>query len=131
MSHSQTNKQHGWQVTVPPTSANLRPAFDCGGLALQVYLRVSFVPDETEKLTLKFKGKTPPGFPLDNSNLLLTSLRTATPLFGGQEPSGYRAIDSEIPMGVGRGSSAAAVIAGLLLGAKHSGQEIATEPVLH
>ncbi|SRR5258708_7549686 len=130
MSHSQTNKQHGWQVTVPATSANLGPAFDCGGLALQLYLRVSFVPDETGKLTLKFKGKTPPGFPLDNSNLILTSLRTATTLFGGQEPSGYLAIDSEIPIGVGLGSSAAAVIAGLLLGAKHSGQEIATEPVL-
>ncbi len=131
MNHSRPRTEHhGWQVTVPATSANLGPAFDCGGLALQLYLRVSFVPSETGKLTLEYKGKTPQGFPLDNSNLILTSLRTATTLSGGQEPSGHLEIDSEIPIGVGLGSSAAAVIAGLLLGAKLSGQEIATEPIL-
>src|SRR5258708_34449695 len=130
MSQRQKAEHHGWQVTVPATSANLGPAFDCGGLALQLYLRVSFAPSETGKLTLEYKGKTPQGFPLDNSNLILTSLRSATTLFGGREASGHLLVDTEIPIGVGLGRSAASVIAGLLLGAKLSGQEIATEPIL-
>jgi len=39
-------------------------------------------------------------------------------------------VQSEIPISVGLGSSAAAVVAGLLLGARHSGKDVAPEQIL-
>ena len=45
-------------------------------------------------------------------------------------PTGHVLVQSEIPISVGLGSSAAAVIAGLLLGVQHSGKEVAPEVLL-
>jgi homoserine kinase len=123
-------KDSGWQVTVPATSANLGCAFDCGGLALQLYLRAQFVPAAAGELTIAYKGNAPEGFPLDRSNLVLSSLCFATAFFSGRAPAGHVVVESEIPIGVGLGSSAAAVIAGLLLGAKYCGQDIVAEQIL-
>ena len=127
---NQKENPRGWQVTVPATSANLGCAFDCGGLALQLYLRAWFAPAAAGELTIAYKGNAPAGFPLDRSNLVLSSLCFATTLFSGRVPSGHVVVESEIPIGVGLGSSAAAVIAGLLLGAKYCGQDIIAEQIL-
>ncbi len=130
MSNLNQEDRHGWQVTVPATSANLGCAFDCGGLALQLYLRAWFVPAVAGELTIAYKGNAPKGFPLDRSNLILSSLCFATTFFSGRLPSGHVVVESGIPIGVGLGSSAAAVIAGLLLGAKYCGQDIVAEQIL-
>lgn len=120
----------GWRAVVPATSANLGCAFDCGGLALQLYLKVLFVPSDAPKLTIEYQGQTPNRLPLDSSNLLLKSLRFASERLGARAPGGRVLAESEIPIGVGLGSSAAAVVAGLLLGARYSGKELEAEQLL-
>ena len=114
-------------MVVPATSANLGCAFDCGGLALKIYLRALFIPSVTAALSLEYQGKTPERFPMKSSNLILHALRFAAERLGAPPPAGHVAVESEIPISVGLGSSAAAVIAGLLLGVQHSGKEVAPE----
>jgi homoserine kinase len=123
----------GWRAVVPATSANLGCAFDCGGLALKLYLRALFVPSQGSDLTLQYQGKTPERFPLDSSNLVLRALRFGAEHLGAQPPRGHLLVESAIPAGVGLGSSAASVIAGLLLATRlsgHAGQAASTEQLL-
>lgn len=120
----------GWRAVVPATSANLGCAFDCGGLALRLALNVLFIPGEAGGLTVEAKGVTPQGFPLDSSNLVLKALCLAAEKLDQPAPHGHVIVESEIPIGVGLGSSAAAVVAGLLLGSRYAGQEVAPEQLL-
>jgi len=124
------NAGHGWRVMVPATSANLGCAFDCGGLALKLYLRALYMPAEGGSLSLEYQGKTPERFPLDPSNLILQALRLAAKKLGAEPPTGHVLVQSEIPISVGLGSSAAAVIAGLLLGVRYSKKEAGPEQIL-
>ncbi len=124
------NAGYGWRVIVPATSANLGCAFDCGGLALRLYLRALFVPSQSTELSLEYQGKTPERFPMNSSNLVLHALRLAAERLDASPPKGHVLVQSDIPISVGLGSSAAAVIAGLLLGARYSGKEVAPELLL-
>ncbi|HEY1938208.1 MAG TPA: homoserine kinase [Candidatus Angelobacter sp.] len=124
------NSGYGWRVVVPATSANLGCAFDCAGLALKLYLSALFVPSAATDLSLEYQGKTPERFPMKSSNLILHALRYAAEKLGASPPKGHVLVQSDIPISVGLGSSAAAVIAGLLLGVRYSGKEAATEQVL-
>jgi homoserine kinase len=124
------NSGYGWRVVVPATSANLGCAFDCGGLALRLYLRALFIPSAAPELSLEYQGKTPDRFPMKSSNLLLHALRLAAERLDAPPPQGHVLVQSDIPISVGLGSSAAAVIAGLLLGTRHSGKEVAPELLL-
>jgi homoserine kinase len=125
-----SDNQYGWRAIVPATSANLGCAFDCGGLALKLYLRALFVPSEGAELTLEYQGKTSDRCPLDSSNLVLRALRHAAEKLGAPAPAGHVLVHSEIPISVGLGSSAASVIGGLLLGARYAGKDVPAEQVL-
>src|ERR1700760_3446675 len=92
-----SNAGHGWRIVVPATSANLGCAFDCGGLAIQLYLKALFVPAESGELTLEYEGKTPDRFPLESSNLVLHALRHAAEKLGALPPEGHVLVQSEIP----------------------------------
>src|ERR1041385_1934481 len=124
------NSGYGWRGVVPATSANLGCAFDCGGLALRIHLRALFVPSDGAELSLEYQGKTPERFPMQSSNLILHALRYAAEKLESPAPQGHVLVQSEIPISVGLGSSAAAVIAGLLLGVQHSGKDVAPEQLL-
>lgn len=121
---------YGWRAVVPAASANLGSAFDCGALALQLYLNASFTPGEGPGLSLEYRGQTPERFPRDDSNLILHALRFAAAELDAPPPRGHVAVASEIPISVGLGSSAAAVIAGLLLGARYAGADVEAEELL-
>jgi homoserine kinase len=124
------NAGYGWRVVVPATSANLGCAFDCGGLALKIYLKALFVPSDGTELSLEYRGKTPERFPMKSSNLVLHALRFAAEKLSAPAPAGHVLVESDIPISVGLGSSAAAVIAGLLLGSQYSGSEAKPEQIL-
>jgi homoserine kinase len=100
-------------VRVPATSANLGPAFDCAGLALTRYdvLEFAVLPSGLE---VSVSGVGAGELPTDESHLVVRAFRAACDQLGWS-PTGLRvAADNGIPQGRGMGSSAAAVVAGVL-----------------
>jgi homoserine kinase len=132
MSHeNQDDAGCSWQISVPATSANLGCAFDCGGLALKLYLKARYSSGRPGKgLSLEYQGRTLDRVPLDHSNLVLSSFSQACAYLSKPVPDCHIEVESGIPVGVGLGSSAAAVIAGLVLGSRCCGEEVTAEQIL-
>jgi homoserine kinase len=100
------------RVRVPATSANLGPAFDCGGLALGRYdvLDFAVAPDGLE---VEISGVGAGELPTDGSHLVVRAFRAACDELGWSPPGLRLVTENAIPQGRGMGSSAAAVVAGI------------------
>lgn len=101
------------RVRVPATSANLGPAFDCAGLALSVYDQLEF-SGTAGGLEVVVSGEGAGSLPADESHLVVRAFRAACAELGWSPP-GLRVVTRNgIPQGRGMGSSAAAVVAGVM-----------------
>ncbi len=101
------------EIQVPATSANLGPGFDALGLALQLYLRVKARPSRKTSLTIRGEGARE--LPRDESNLLLRAAQHAAGCCGSSLPPLHALVENQVPLERGLGSSAAAILAGVLL----------------
>lgn len=101
-------------VRVPASSANLGPGFDALGLALSLYDEITAeVIDAGLEISVSGEGKD--GVPLDETHLVVQAMHAAFDLLGGR-PSGLRLTCANvIPHGRGLGSSAAAIVGGIVL----------------
>ena len=101
------------QVRAPATSANLGPGFDALGLALSLHdvVRASVVD---AGLTIEVTGVGAETVGDDEGHLVLRAMRAAFGAIGEQPPGIALSCDNSIPQGFGLGSSAAAIVAGLL-----------------
>ncbi len=103
-------------VTVPATSANLGPGFDCLGLALDLRdeYRVEVVGEPGVRV--RTVGECSDSLPRDESHLVARSLLTALEGLGLRVPGVRLSCRNTIPQGKGLGSSAAAIVGGVALG---------------
>jgi homoserine kinase len=102
------------RARVPATSANLGPGFDCFGLALARYDLVTacLIP---EGLIVEVEGEGADDVPRDESHLVAAAVLRAFREWTGRPPSGLLLrCHNSLPHGRGLGSSAAAIVAGLL-----------------
>jgi homoserine kinase len=102
-------------VAVPATSANLGPGFDSFGLALSLYDTV------TARVTpggvaIEVTGAGAAAAAAGEQHLVIRAMRAAFAQIGGQPPGIALFCQNEIPQGYGLGSSAGAIVAGLLAG---------------
>jgi len=101
------------RIRVPATSANLGPAFDCAGLALGLHDVVEF-STPSAGLEVAVTGEGFDSLPGNEDHLVVRAFRAASKELGWS-PSGLRVVATNaIPQGRGMGSSAAAVVAGVL-----------------
>jgi homoserine kinase len=111
-----------FSVVVPASSANVGCAFDCAAIALALYLRVSATPKNSAS-EVAYRGAHAEQIPRDSSNLILRAMQSAAAAMHAPLPSVQLDVHNDIPLGVGLGSSAAAIVAGILLGGKLCGSE--------
>src|SRR6201989_2841408 len=101
------------RVRVPATSANLGPGFDALGLALSLYDEVEAWACESG-LSIEISGEGADLAGADEAHLVVLAMRAAFTVIGEQPLGlGLRCVN-RIPHGRGLGSSAAAIVAGVL-----------------
>src|SRR3954453_21189990 len=91
-------------VRVPASSANLGPGYDCLAAALSLHLELEV--EETGEFAVESNIE---GTPSDRSNLCVQAFEKLHPA----DDLTFR-ITSQIPLASGLGSSAAAIVAGLM-----------------
>jgi homoserine kinase len=115
------------RVRVPATSANLGPGFDALGLGLTLY-------DDVDAwicasgLSIEISGEGADLAEAGEEHLVVRAMRTAFAVTGGQPPGIGLRCGNRIPHGRGLGSSAAAVVAGILAARALAGDGTAQLP---
>lgn len=102
-----------FRATVPATSANLGPGFDCFGLALDLCNEVVLDVDASPGVT--FEGEGAGELPTDGSDMISRSFAHVARVAGVPVPAFALHGVNRIPLERGLGSSAAACVAGIML----------------
>lgn len=117
-------------VTVPGTTANLGPGFDCIGAALTVYNEFKFTridlpsfseaPDQ-ERVRIKVTGKEAEGVDIGADNLVYQAFLKLYHYLDQTPPPVEIEIKLGVPLARGLGSSATAIVGGLVAGNQLAG----------
>jgi homoserine kinase len=119
-------------VDVPASSANLGSGFDCFAVALSLKLRAELWHGEDAGITLNARGE---GAPRDDEraddNLLIRAFREGLRASAAPGAGAWRLdVSSMIPSARGLGSSAAAIVAGVVLGAAVGRRQVEADELL-
>jgi homoserine kinase len=106
-------------LRLPATSANLGPGFDALGLAMGLYLTIDATVEDAFRIDATGRDAVLCGR-LEN-NLILTTYSEVLQAAGREIVPLHLILSNEIPLGMGCGSSAAALVAGVAL-ANHFGR---------
>lgn len=102
-------------VRVPGSSANLGPGYDSLGLALAVHDLVEVeAVDPALGASVQVEGEGAAQIAAGETNLVVRSVRTALSRVGADQPGLVLRCRNGVPHGRGVGSSAAAVVAGVV-----------------
>jgi homoserine kinase len=111
------------KVRVPATIANLGPGFDALGVALRMHLEIDIEP-RRDTVEIMVEGEGAEDLPLDDGNLVIRSMNVFFDHVA-RRPSGYAVrVRNPIPLASGLGSSAAAVVGGLVVARALTGRVV-------
>lgn len=100
-------------VQAPASTANLGPGFDCLGLAVNLHNTLEMRPAE-RGVAIEIEGEGAGSLPRGARNLMVRAARRVFDSVG-RAPAGLSLrVTNEVPLSSGLGSSAAAIVAGLL-----------------
>ncbi|PSB17328.1 homoserine kinase [Phormidesmis priestleyi ULC007] len=119
------------KVKVPATTANLGSGFDCLGAALTLYNQFRFSLSTREVLQIIATGAEADRVSTDASNLVYQSFTKLYEHLGKTPPPVQIEIAMDVPLARGLGSSATAIVAGLLGANRLAGSPLSPEEVLH
>jgi homoserine kinase len=103
-------------VTVPGTTANLGPGFDCLGAALTLYNRFQFtlLDQAPGSYSIRVRGSEAERVSRDSSNLAYRAFAHFYQQQHQAVPAIDLAIDLDVPLARGLGSSSTAIVGGIL-----------------
>jgi homoserine kinase len=104
------SRAEGLTLEVPGSIANLGPGFDALAVAVQLYLRVT-----VSRVDASAPGRITVTPALGGDDYIVRSIATLAAREGVELPGLGLEVRSDIPMQAGLGSSGAAIVAGLLL----------------
>jgi homoserine kinase len=117
-------------VRVPGTTANCGPGFDTIGIACTIYNELTLTLSDQGGFTLSVKGEGSGNIPTNDRNIAFQAVNAVLRQVGQT----YAGIDikmaNKIPLARGLGSSAAAIVAGLVAANAATGGKLSKEELL-
>ena len=101
-------------VKVPATVGNFAGAMNCAALTLDAMFNMKVTPRSDGRVGIRYFGENGDRIPRDRSNLVVRAMEAALHLKGLEFAGADFEVYSSVPVGVGLGSSTAAVLAGLI-----------------
>ncbi|MCC5909435.1 MAG: homoserine kinase [Clostridiaceae bacterium] len=117
------------KVSVPATTANIGPGFDCIGMALTLYNEIQ-VEETNKDLIIEVTGRDAENIEKDENNLVYKSMLKVFDKIG-YRPKGLKIKQHNgIPMARGLGSSAACIVGGVTAANKLCGSPLNHDQLL-
>ncbi len=117
-------------VKVPATTANLGPGFDCIGAALKLYNEFKFNTFGVDGLIIQVSGTEAEKVQTDESNLLYQAFVKLYQYIEKTPPSVKIEIKLGVPLARGLGSSATAIVGGLVAANELAGSPLSELQVM-
>ncbi|OIO76547.1 MAG: homoserine kinase [Elusimicrobia bacterium CG1_02_37_114] len=118
------------KVKIPATTGNLGSGFDVVGAALKLYNTIEVQPDN-KKLVIDIKGEGENNLPRDRRNIVYQAMEKVFRKTGCPPATGYRIrLINNIPVARGLGSSASAIIGGLVCANKLCGDKLSKDEII-
>ncbi len=119
------------KIRVPATTANLGSGFDCFGLALKKYLFLE-IEEAKEDLMIQSRGEGAAQFEKGENNLIWKAFMLVLKKYGkGRDVKGIRIKTlNQIPVTRGLGSSASAIIGGIIAASRLYNLKLSNEEIL-
>jgi homoserine kinase len=117
-----------FRVRLPATSANLGPGFDALGLAMALYLTIDGTV--ADSFHIEATGRDAALCSALEDNLILATYMDVLANVAILAPRLHLKLHNEIPLGMGCGSSAAALLAGILLANHFGGLDLSSAQIL-
>lgn len=119
------------RIRVPGTTANCGPAFDAVGIACTIYNDLELTLSDQDDLSLEVTGEGARAIPADESNVAVKAIQMVLAKVGCQFSGIKLKMVNEIPLARGLGSSAAAIVGGLVAANELTGNRLTREQLLN
>lgn len=119
------------RVKVPASSANLGPGFDVLGIALQLYNEVEIEELKApKKFSIEIEGEGRDTLARDKKNIVYQAVEKVYRRIGKKIPPISLRLTNRIPLSRGLGSSASAIIGGMVAANELLGKKLSYEEIL-
>lgn len=118
------------KIRVPGTTANCGPGFDAVGIACTIYNDLELTLHDEGGISLAVTGEGAGFIPADESNVVVKAIRMILNKTGHQEQGIKLTMLNNIPLARGLGSSAAAIVGGLVGANELTGRHFTKEDLL-
>ncbi len=118
------------KVRVPGTTANCGPGFDAVGIACTIYNELELVLSEEGRLVIEVMGEGQATIPRDERNIVWQVMQSVFKKVGKSYKGIHIKMNNQIPLSRGLGSSAAAIVSGLVAANAATGDTLSKDELL-
>ncbi len=115
------------KVRVPGTTANCGPGFDAIGIACTIYNDLELILSKQGALVIEIEGEGQGLIPTDEKNIVWQVVQAVLKKVGNTDQGIHIKMYNQIPLSRGLGSSAAAIVAGLVAANAATGSTLSNE----
>ncbi|WP_425061092.1 Homoserine kinase [Sporomusa carbonis] len=119
------------RIRVPGTTANCGPGFDAVGIACTIYNELELTLNAEGGISLEVAGEGAGIIPADESNVVVKAIQMVIAKTGQQYKGIHLKMYNDIPLARGLGSSAAAIVAGLVAANELTGSSLTKQDILN